>query len=484
VTEKRLSRRSFLKSCAAVGGGIALTAIAAEVATPILIPEKMEFDENTSLWVLYQPPKNPPLNEDIDVDVAVIGGGYTGLSAAYHLMQRFPSKSVAVFEARGVGHGASGRNGGMLLPQTPNEYMQVYSNPQTHRLIYDTTLKNMDDLTELVKTQDIDPDIRRNGVLLVIVKESQVEGYRKYAEQAKSLDIPVEFWDREHTREEIGTGVYYGSLYDPSAGEVHPMKLAYALKQVAEAAGAHIYEDSPVLEIQEGETIRLLVGEGKHHVAAKAVVLATNGYTSKLGYFENQVIPVHTPMAVTPRLPESVFADIGWINPIAYSDTYTILYHLSRTPDNRILIGSGYVNYFFNNGVINRDDIRRLGAHLQRELIRIYPGLREIATGGSSLFEYIWTGVLGFSLDFSQSVGIMGAHGNIYYGLCYVGHGINLSTLFGRIIADLYAGEETRWKGMPFLNHRFIPLPPEPLKWAGVQLTKEYYKITDSMDCS
>ncbi|MFZ2098617.1 MAG: FAD-dependent oxidoreductase [Anaerolineales bacterium] len=482
MTENRLSRKSFLKSCAAVGGGIALTAIAAEVATPLLFNEKMEFDENISLWALDQPFKNPPLNEDIDVDVAIVGGGYTGLSAAYYILKHFPSLSVVVLEARGVGYGGSGRNGGMLLPQTPNEYMQIYSNPQTHRLIYDITVKNMDDLADIIKTQDVDSAFRRNGVLLVIAKESQVEGYRNYVKQANALGIPVEFWDRERTKNEIGTEVYYGSLYEPNAGEVHPMKLVYALKKVAESAGAHIYEDSPVLEVQEGETIRLLVGEGKHQVIAKAMVLATNGYTSKIGYFKNSEIPVHTPMAVTHPLTPATFEEIGWKNPVAYSDTYTILYHLSRTLDNRILIGSGYVNYFFNNGVINQDDVRKLGAHLQRELIRIYPSLRGMDAEENILFEYIWTGVLGFSLDFSQSVGVMGSHHNIYYGLCFVGHGINLSTLFGKIIADLYANEETHWKAMPFLNHQFIPLPPEPLKWAGVQLIKDYYKIADSID--
>lgn len=479
MSDNQLSRRSFLKSCALVGGGIALTAIAAEVATPLLFHERMEFDQNTSLWAFNQPQKKPPLNEDIGVDVAIVGGGYTGLSAAYHILKRFPSLNVVLLEARGVGHGASGRNGGMLLPQTPNEYMQIYSNPQTHRLIYGATVKNMDDLADIIKSQDIDIDLRRNGVLLVIAKESQVEGYRNYVKEANALGIPIDFWDRERTKDEIGTEVYYGSIYDPNAGEVHPMKLVNALKKAAESAGAHIYEDSPVLEIQEGETIRLLVGEGKHQVMAKAIVLATNGYTSKLGYFKNSVLPLHTPMAVTHPLSPDTFEEIGWKNPVAYSDTYTILYHLSRTPDNRILIGSGYVNYFFNSGVINQDDLRSLGEHLQRELIRIYPSLRGIEVEGKMFFEYVWTGVLGFSLDFSQSVGVMGSHKNIYYGLCYAGHGINLSTLFGKIIADLYAGEDDQWKEMPFLNHQFIPLPPEPLRWAGVQLTKGYYKITD-----
>ena len=470
---KKLSRKNFLKSCAIMAGSIAGGTIATELAFPFAFPEELVFDENSSLWSQEQITSNPPLTEDIEVDIAVIGGGYTGLSAAYHLLQRFPKINIAIFEARGVGHGASGRNGGMILPQTANEYLQVYSDPQTHKKIYDVTVKNIDDLKQLIQAQNIDCDFRLNGALLVIAKESQVQQYRQYADLANSLGMPIEFWDRTRTQTEIGTQVYYSSLFEPNAAEIHPMKLVFALKKAAETTGAKVYEYSPVINVEEGKLIRLTVGEANHRVITKALVLATNGYTSKLGFFKNSVIPVHTPMAVTPPLPDSTFTDIGWNNKVAFSDTYTLLYHLSRTPDNRILIGSGYVNYFFNNGIINKDDPNRLKAHLYKELIRLYPRLSGID------FEYLWTGVLGFSVDFSQSVGVMGTHRNIYYGLCYVGHGINLSTLFGRIIADLYAGDGSIWKGFPFVNHNFIPLPPEPLKWVALQAARAYFTMED-----
>ncbi len=468
-----LTRRSFLKGCVVAAGGIAVATVGAEIVTPLIFREEMAFDDNTSLWALAQPNRNPPLREDMDVDVAVIGGGYTGLSAAYHLLQHNPQKNVVLLEARGVGQGASGRNGGMILPQPANEYMQIYSDPKTHKLTYDVTVENFDELVRLVETQDINCDLKRNGILLVIVKENQVKKYREYCEQAKSLGIPVEFWDKKRTKGEIGTDVYYASLYDPNGGEVHPMKLVHALKKAAEGAGARIYEDSPVFQIEEGETILLVVGEGRHKVKAKAIVLATNGYTSKLGFFKN-VLAMHTPMALTPPLSESTFAEIGWNNRIPFSDTYNILYHLSCTADNRILIGSGHVDYFFNNGVTYKGDLEKMRTHLLQELLRIYPKLSGID------FEYIWTGVLGFSLDFSQSLGVMGKHKNIYYGLAYAGHGVNLATLFGKIIADIYAGEEEKWKDMPFLNHRFIPLPPEPLRWVSVQANVAYYKYLDS----
>ncbi|TFH38064.1 MAG: FAD-dependent oxidoreductase [Anaerolineales bacterium] len=470
MTSRKISRRNFLKIAGAATG----TVVAAEVVTPWLFPETLEFDENASLWAPAQPQKNPPLAEDIEVDVAVIGGGFTGLSSAYHILARYPDKSVAILEARGVGHGASGRNGGMVLPMTSNEYMAVYSDDRTHRRLYDLTVTNLDDLQEFVNAQKGDVDLHRNGAVLGIARESQVEQYKGYVQTAQALGRPIEFWDQARTKSELGIEVYFGSIFEPNAAEINPMKLVGVLKQAAESAGARIYEDSPVFEIQDGETIRLLVGESNHTVTAKAIVIATNGYTSKVGYFKNSTLAIHTPMAATPTLPDSTFLDIGWKNRAGIFDSYTILYHLSRTHDNRILIGSGYVNYFFNNGLMDRDDPTMLADLLQKELGRLYPRL------AGMVFEHFWSGVLGFSLDFDPTVGVMGAHQNIYYGLCYAGHGVNLSTLFGKVIADCYAGEASRWEGMPFLNHRYIPLPPEPLKWLGVQSLFQYYKAEDA----
>jgi gamma-glutamylputrescine oxidase len=469
MMSKKISRRDVLK----IGGVATGTIVAAEVATPLIFPENFEFDENASLWAAAQPQKNPPLAGDIEVDVAIIGGGYTGLSSAYHILKRYPESSVAVFEARGVGHGASGRNGGMILPLTANEYMMVYSDENTHRRLYELTVKNIDDLEEIIKGQSGDIEWHRNGSVLGIARESQVEKLKEYVHQAQALGRPIEFWDQARTISETGIEVYFGSIFEPNAAETDPMKLVSALKEAAESAGAQIYEDSTVFEIRDGEDISLTVGKQNHSVTAKAIVLATNGYTSKLGYFKNSALAIHTPMAATPILPDSTFEEIGWNNRAGIFDTYTLLYHLSRTHDNRVLIGSGYVNYFFNNGLINQDDPAMLAAHLQKELGRLYPKLAKMD------FEYFWTGVLGFSLDFNESVGVMGAHQNIYYGLCYAGHGVNLSTLFGKVIADLYAGEGNRWEGLPFLNHRYIPLPPEPLKWVGVHALIQYYKAED-----
>jgi glycine/D-amino acid oxidase-like deaminating enzyme len=361
----------------------------------------------------------------------------------------------------------------MILPQPFNEYLQIFSDPETHKLTYDVTVESMKELQDIVTAQNSASDFHLNGILLVIVKEEQVKKFKQYCEVAESLGIPVEFWDKERTINEIGTDVYHASIFEPNGGEVHPMKLVYALKKAAEDVGVKIYERSPVFEVTEGEVIDLSVGEERYTVKTRAIVLSTNGYTSKLNYFKNRIFAFHAQVAITPPLGKDVFTQIGWKRKIPFSDTMNYLYHLGTTADNRILIGGGNADYFFNNGLAYKRDIREIYVLLKKELTRIYPPLSDVE------FEYIWNGVLGFSLDFNQSVGVMGKHRNIYYGLAYCGHGVNLSFLFGKIIGDLYTGDVEKWKDMPFLNYKIPYLPPEPLRWLGVQAYFSYYKMLD-----
>jgi gamma-glutamylputrescine oxidase len=442
----------------------------------MLSKEKLVFDKNSSLWSRDQPPRNPSLTEDIDVDVAVIGGGYTGLSSAYHLKKLFPDHSVVVLEARGVGHGGSGRNGGMLLPQPSTEYMHI-AHPKTHKLTYDATAQCVKEVIELMTSHGLGSGIRFEGSLLTNTTVKGTRRSKAYAEKAKSMGIPIEYWDRERLVHELGTEAYYGGLYDPNAAEVNPMKMVHALKKEAEKAGTIIYEDSPVIKVKEGPVIRLSVGEKDkqpHEVQAKAIVLATNGYTSKLGYLSSRVFTTHTEMAATPPLDENVFSTIGWNNRIPFHDDRIFLYHVGSTEDNRITIGAGNAEYFFNNNLIYKKDLNRRRGALYTELVRIYPGLAGVE------FESVWSGVLSFSFDMSQSVGMTEKHNNIYYGIGYAGHGVCLAYLFGKIIADLYAGKDGKWEKMPFFQRHFLPVPPEPLKWLGVKAYMAFLRLLDS----
>jgi gamma-glutamylputrescine oxidase len=470
---ERSNRRRFLKKAALAGGGGLLGAAGLNQISPKIWREPLGFETNRSYWARSQPPQNPPLMEDMVADVVVVGGGFTGLSAAYYMRKASPQKRVVVLEARGCGNGASGRNGAMVLTMTEDRYMQLSSAPAIDKLIYDLTSDNVRRLVKLSAETGIDCELETNGALQVLLTADDVKAAKAYVQQARGLGMPVEFWDKPQLVSVIGTDAYEGGFFDPSGGQVHPMKLVKVFKAAAESAGAQIYENTAVTDIVEGREHILRTADG-HTLKAKSLVLATNAFTSRLGFFRNAIVPVREYVAVTEPLNERDLAEIGWRKRIPFNDSRTEVFYLGLTKDNRIHIGGGSPDYEFNGGGADADNAAARFAQLHRELIRVYPRLAGVK------FEASWDGVVDWSLDESPSVGCVGRFRNIFYGLGYSGHGVNLTSVFGRIIADLEAGREELWRQYPFLNAGFDYVPNEPFRWLGVQAGLAWYRLTES----
>src|SRR5580700_10148734 len=232
------SRRRFLKQATIAGSGALLGTIGLNQISPRLWREPFVFETNHSYWAKTQPPQNPSLTDDISADVAVLGGGLTGLSAAYYIRSISPQKRVVVLEARGCGNGASGRNGAMVLTMTEDRYMQFSSAPAVDKLIYDLTAENIRRLAKLSVETGIDCELETNGALQVLLTADDVKAAKGYVQQARSLGMPVEFWDKQQLIGVIGSGAYEGGFFDPGGGQVHPMKLVHVFKAAAESAGA------------------------------------------------------------------------------------------------------------------------------------------------------------------------------------------------------------------------------------------------------
>jgi gamma-glutamylputrescine oxidase len=468
-----LSRRRFLKNAAWTGGGALLGTAGLNQISPRIWREPLPFEPNLSYWARSQPAQNPPLTDNIVVDVAVLGGGFTGLSAAYYIRSVSPHKRVIVLEARGCGNGASGRNGAMVLTMTADRYMHFSSSPAMDKKIYDLTAANIRTLSQLSAATGIDCELETNGALQALITSDDVAAAKAYVQQARSLGMPVEFWDKQRLVSAIGTAAYEGGFFDPAGGHIQPMKLVHVFKAAAENAGAEIYENTTVASVEEGRE-HLVHTTGGNTIKAKSLVLATNAFTSRLGFFQNSILPVHEYVAVTPPLSEQQLTDIGWHKRVPFNDSRTQVFYLGLTQDRRIHIGGGSPSYFFNNGVGNTRDAASHFAQLRSELVRIYPGLSGIE------FEAGWDGVVDWSLDESPSVGCTGRHKNIFYGLGYSGHGVNLTSIFGRIIADLEAGRGDPWKQYPFLNASLEYVPNEPFRWLGAQSGRTWYGLTES----
>jgi gamma-glutamylputrescine oxidase len=471
--ENLSTRRHFLRKAAVAGGGALVGAAALNHLAPRIWHEPIVFEANRSYWARSQPAQNPPLRADITADVVVIGGGFTGLSAAYYIRRLSPQKRVVVLEAKGCGNGASGRNGAMVLTMTEDRYMNFSSAPAIDKKIYDLTSENIRRLSQLSAATGIDCELETNGALQVLATAEDAKAARAYVQQARSMGMPVEFWEKPQLADAIGTGIYEAAFFDPSGGHVHPMKLVHVFKAAAEGAGAEIYENTIVASIEEGHEHLLHTGDG-NVVKAKSLVLATNAFTSKLGLFRNSIVPVHEYVAMTPPFTEQKLAEIGWRKRVPFNDNRTEVFYLGLTEDNRIHIGGGRPSYVFNNGIGDASSAGSHFAQLQRELVRIYPRLSGVE------FEVGWDGVVDWSIDESPSVGRTGRHNNIFYGLGYSGHGVNLTSVFGRIIADLEAGREEPWKLYPFLNANLDYVPNEPFRWLAAEAGLAWYRLTGS----
>jgi len=462
------SRRTFLKKTVLASAGTLAGAGIVNAASPALLPERIEFDPNRSYWARSHSSASPGLEKDLEADTVVVGGGFTGLSAAYYIRQIQPSRKVVALEARYCGSGASGRNGAMVLTMTADRFMQMSADPAMDKRIYDLTAENIRTLQALSAATGVDCELEVNGALQVFNTKDDLESGRVYVSRARALGMPVEVWSKEQVSGAVGTGIYEGAFFDPSCGHVHPMKLVQALKAAAQSAGAEIYENTAVTRIEEGDAVRLHTSEGRT-VRAQSLVLAANAYSSRLGYFRNRVAPIFNYVGITPPLTDAQLAGTGWRKRIPFCDSNTVVTYLGVTRDQRIHIGGGTAHYSFNDGIGERPDAELAYEKLRAELTRIFPSIAGLQ------FETTWSGLVDCSLDFSPSVGRL--RNNIYYGIGYCGHGVNLTSLFGRIIADFVNGQEGKWTDLPFVNRQLPYIPNEPFRWLGAQAAMAAYGL-------
>ncbi|HMD73902.1 MAG TPA: FAD-dependent oxidoreductase, partial [Steroidobacteraceae bacterium] len=301
------SRRRFLQWSAYAGGSAVLGGVGLNQVAPRIWNEPVRLEPNESCWSGNQAPPNSPLSADLDVDVAIVGGGLTGLSAAYFMRRASPGKRVVVLEAQSCGSGASGRNGAMVLTMTADRFMSFSANPAIDKRIYDLTVENIRLLASLEASTGVDCQLDTNGALQVLGSPDDRKAARKYVERAQSVGMPVEYWESPRVANAIGTTAYEAAFFDPNCGQIHPMKLVRAFKTAAEGAGAAIYENTVVQHVEEGREHVLQMQSGRV-VKARSLVLATNAFTPNLGFLRNAILPLREYVAVTETLSERQLA--------------------------------------------------------------------------------------------------------------------------------------------------------------------------------
>jgi glycine/D-amino acid oxidase-like deaminating enzyme len=402
------------------------------------------------------------------VDVAVIGAGFTGLSAARTVAQR--GAKVAVLESETIGWGASSRNGGMVLTGMKlgvNKLISMYGRELTQRM-YAASLASIDCVEQIVREEGIDCDFARRGHLEVACKQKHFDDYARQAEViACEFNHTLRVVEKHELGSEIGSTIYYGGMVDEVSAGCNPARYVAGLARAAIKAGAGIFERARVQTIQrdsrQGEPgWKLSTSRGP--LWAHEVFVATSGYTGRATpALQKKIIPIGSFIITSEVLPEKLAQELSPRNRMIY-DSKNYLYYYRLTPDRRMLFG-GRAAFFPESD----QTVRRSAGILRRGMVGVYPQLAD------ARIDYVWGGTLDFTFDIMPHAGQMDG---MYYAIGYAGHGVAMATYQGQKIAELMAGDKPE---NPFVG---IPFPGAPLglyngKPWFLPLAGAWYKFLD-----
>jgi glycine/D-amino acid oxidase-like deaminating enzyme len=405
-----------------------------------------------------------PLDGSTTADVAIVGGGYTGLWTAYYLSKADPSLRIVVLESRTAGFGASGRNGGWASALFPTSLEKVAKESSREgaialqRAMFDT----VDEVGRVAAAEGIDCHFRKGGTVTLARTPLQLQRAREDIEGFRSWGFGEDdavLLSADEARERLAATDVLGATYTPHCAAIHPARLVRGLAQAVERQGVVVHEGTKVTAIEPG-----VVRTERGDVQARHIVRATEAWTSQLPGYERDIAPVYSLMLATEPLPDEVWAEIGLRRGETFNDYRHLIIYGQRTLDGRFAFGGRGAPYHFGSTI--RPEYDREPAvydelwHVLRDLFPVLSG-REIT--------HTWGGPLGIPRDWFPTVAYDPATGIGSAG-GYVGDGVASSNLAGRTLADLVRGEATERTGLPWVNRRSRRWEPEPLRWIGVNL--------------
>ncbi len=439
-------------------------------------PTAISLSDHTdkSFWLATYGPYTPnsAVRGDLTVDVAIIGAGFTGLSTAYNLRREDAGIQVAVLESEIVGYGASGRNGGFsmtLFGFEPSITKLVFGGErmrEAHRYME----HSVDYVDELVREHDMKSDYWFPGFLRAATTPAYEKRIRRDLDILLNLGVTgIEWIDADRLRARVQSPLFLGAWWEPRCGLLNPAKHVRELKRVAESAGAVVYEHTPVTDIQLGSPNVLRTPGGT--VRADKIVIAANAYSHLIPHIRNKQAAVFTHMVVTEPLTEAQRASLRWAGREGIEDARNLVHYFRLTADNRLAMGGSDVSLAYGQSM-DHDRNGRIFADLERDVVRLFPSLHGVR------FTHRWGGPVSVPPQLVPEIGTLPG-GRAHYSLGCIGHGVSLTHLNGRTLADLVRGRQSDLTDVWFVNKRSIPWPPEPLRYLLSQVIRGYFRLED-----
>ena len=402
-----------------------------------------------------------PLRGELICDVAVLGGGIAGCSAALHLAKR--GYKVALLEARHVGYGASGRSGGQTifgLAVGQQKLEREVGREDAHRL-FDLSIEALDLTQSLIQEYAIDCDYRPNQ-LHVAVKPRHVRELEQWARELREDYgyASVQLLNRDELKGHVRSDRYLGGLLDPRSGHLQPLKYTQGLARAAEAAGAGLYENSEVLRYEAGREVRVHTTEGS--VRCAHLVLCGNAYIGAVApTLSRRILGVGTYIIATEALDEERARSLLPSN-AAVADVNWILDYFRRSQDHRLLFG-GRVSY-------SSVQPPRLAESMRQRMVRVFPALSDVKVAKA------WGGYLDITMSRAPDFGRLAP--NVYYLQGFSGHGVALAGLAGQLASEAIAGTAERFDVFARIPHREFP-GGRLLRRPSLMLAMLYYRLRD-----
>jgi glycine/D-amino acid oxidase-like deaminating enzyme len=418
----------------------------------------------------------PALLRCEDVDVAILGAGYSGLWTAYYLLRNNPGMRVAIVEREIAGFGASGRNGGWCSPRFPVSagLMTKRWGAEAARSVLLALQSAVDEIRDVAERESIDACFRAAGTLTVARGEYQLPALRSSYAAYEELGMAdrYKFLSPEEVAERVRITEVRGGLYTPDGASIHPGRLARGLARAVEALGGVIYEQTTVTGFESGLAPGLIAESGELR-ARKAIVLAGEAYLTRMPRLHRSLLPVYSLICLTEPLTDAQWAMIGWQNGENLASARNTVVYLTRTPDGRILFGSRGAPYQFDSQITDQQDRHmKTLALIQRSVLEWFPSLEGIR------FTHGWGGPVGMPMDWTPAVRFS-SQSRIGFAGGYTGQGVSTANLAGQMLAGMITGRTTGYESLPFAQRRSPDWIPEPMRWLVVRYMQSAFQRID-----